>query len=51
MSLPKFYSFTRTWHSKPADAISLSRPEMSAAGKVVVVTGAGSGSEQALPMK
>ena len=40
MSIP---SFTKTYHHKPYDAISPSRPELSAKGKIVLVTGAGTG--------
>lgn len=45
MSLPSFYSFTQRWHSEPYPSIALTRPELSAASKNVVVTGAGSGSK------
>jgi NAD(P)-dependent dehydrogenase (short-subunit alcohol dehydrogenase family) len=38
-----FKSFTKTWHSQSYPAISPSRPELSAAGKVVFITGGGSG--------
>jgi NAD(P)-dependent dehydrogenase (short-subunit alcohol dehydrogenase family) len=38
-----FKSFTKTWHSGPYPAISPSRPELSAAGKVIFITGGGSG--------
>ncbi|CAI6297821.1 unnamed protein product [Periconia digitata] len=38
-----FKSFTKTWHAEPYPAISPTRPELSAAGKVVFVTGGGSG--------
>ncbi|PVH95132.1 NAD(P)-binding protein [Periconia macrospinosa] len=38
-----FKSFTKTWHSEPYPAISPTRPELSAAGKVVFITGGGSG--------
>ncbi len=38
-----FKSFTRTWHNKPYPAILPSRVEVSAAGKVVFITGGGSG--------
>jgi NAD(P)-dependent dehydrogenase (short-subunit alcohol dehydrogenase family) len=38
-----FKSFTRTWHSHSYPAILPSRPELSAAGKVVFITGGGSG--------
>ncbi|RAH86760.1 oxidoreductase [Aspergillus japonicus CBS 114.51] len=40
---PKPVSFTKEWHSKPYPFISPSRPELSAAGKNVVITGGGSG--------
>ncbi|KAK1844127.1 short chain dehydrogenase reductase family protein [Colletotrichum chrysophilum] len=36
-------SFTKTYHHKPYDLISPSRPELSAAGKNVVITGGGTG--------
>jgi NAD(P)-dependent dehydrogenase (short-subunit alcohol dehydrogenase family) len=36
-------SFTNTWHNKPYPFISSSRPELSAAGKNVVITGGGTG--------
>lgn len=36
-------SFTNKWHDKPYPFISPSRPELSAAGKNVVVTGGGTG--------
>lgn len=38
-----FKSFTKTWHTKAYPAILPSRPELSAAGKVVFITGGGSG--------
>lgn len=38
-----FPSLTKIWHTSPSDAISPSRPELSAAGKVVVITGGGTG--------
>ncbi|KAL9118806.1 MAG: hypothetical protein Q9187_004638, partial [Circinaria calcarea] len=40
---PPFPSPTPTWHNETYSAISPSRPELSVAGKTVVVTGAGSG--------
>ena len=43
MDTPPFPSFTKLWHNKPYSAISLSRPELSAKGKIVAVTGGGSG--------
>ncbi|EPE08097.1 short chain dehydrogenase reductase family [Ophiostoma piceae UAMH 11346] len=41
--LPGFVSFTKTWHSEPYPAIAPTRPELSAAGRNVVVTGGGTG--------
>ncbi|CAH0053260.1 unnamed protein product [Clonostachys solani] len=41
--VPKWVSFTEKWHNKPYEAISPKRPELSAAGKNVVVTGGGTG--------
>lgn len=38
-----YKSFTETWHNKSYPQISPDRPELSAAGKVVFITGAGSG--------
>jgi len=38
-----FKSFTKTWHSNPYPSISPTRPELSAAGKIVFITGGGSG--------
>ncbi|KAG4423541.1 hypothetical protein IFR04_003364 [Cadophora malorum] len=38
-----FKSFTKTWHRNPYPSISPSRPELSAAGKIVFITGGGSG--------
>lgn len=38
-----FKSFTKTWHTKAYPAILPSRPEVSAVGKVVFITGGGSG--------
>src|SRR5437899_9505867 len=40
---PVFPSFTKTWHNTAYAAIDPTRPELSAKGKVVVVTGGGSG--------
>ncbi|VUC36265.1 unnamed protein product [Clonostachys rosea] len=40
---PEFPSFTKVWHTKPYSSISPSRPELSAKGKFVVVTGGGAG--------
>jgi NAD(P)-dependent dehydrogenase (short-subunit alcohol dehydrogenase family) len=41
--LPSFVPFTKSWHSEPYPFISPTRPELSAAGKNVVVTGGGTG--------
>lgn len=38
-----FKSFTKTYHSKPYAQISPTRPELAATGKVVFITGGGSG--------
>ncbi|EHK44579.1 uncharacterized protein TrAtP1_009138 [Trichoderma atroviride] len=38
-----FKSFTKTWHTKPYPEILPSRPELSASGKIVFITGGGSG--------
>ena len=38
-----YVSFTKKWHNKPYPFISPNQPELSAAGKNVVVTGGGSG--------
>lgn len=38
-----FKSFTKTWHKKPYPQISPTRPELSLSGKVVFITGGGSG--------
>ncbi|OCT46918.1 putative oxidoreductase [Cladophialophora carrionii] len=43
-SIPStFTSFTKTWHSESYATISPTRPELSASGKNVVVTGGGTG--------
>lgn len=41
-------SFTKTWHKDPYPFLSLSRPELSAAGKNVVITGGGTGIGRAI---
>lgn len=46
--LPGFVSFTKTWHSEPYPFISPLRPELSAAGKIIVITGGGSGIGQSI---
>jgi NAD(P)-dependent dehydrogenase (short-subunit alcohol dehydrogenase family) len=38
-----FKSFTKSWHREPYGQISPQRPELSAAGKVVFITGGGTG--------
>ncbi|KAF4987225.1 hypothetical protein FDECE_15536 [Fusarium decemcellulare] len=43
MDAPPFPSFTKVWHNKSYPAISPSRPELSAKGKTIVITGGGSG--------
>jgi NAD(P)-dependent dehydrogenase (short-subunit alcohol dehydrogenase family) len=48
IKIPKFTSFTETWHNKPYASISPSRPELSAKGKNVVVTGGGTGIGKAI---
>jgi hypothetical protein len=37
---PPLPSFTSIWHNAPYEAISPSRPEMSATGKTIIITGA-----------
>ncbi len=46
--IPKILSFTKTWHNKAYHSISPTRPELSAAGKNVLVTGGGSGIGKAI---
>lgn len=46
--MPTFVSFTKKWHSEPAPSISPLRPELSAKGKNVVVTGGGTGIGKAI---
>ncbi|KAJ5899379.1 hypothetical protein N7495_004123 [Penicillium taxi] len=43
MDPPGIPSFTNTWHNKPYAAIYPKRPEVSAKGKTVIITGAGGG--------
>lgn len=43
MSNQAFPSATRTWHSSPYPAISPTRPELSAKGKSVIITGGATG--------
>ncbi|KAH7466337.1 hypothetical protein FOMA001_g16582 [Fusarium oxysporum f. sp. matthiolae] len=47
LPLPAFSSFTKSWHAEPYPFISPTRPELSAAGKNVVITGGGTGIGQA----
>ncbi|KAF5262082.1 hypothetical protein FOXYS1_7202, partial [Fusarium oxysporum] len=41
--MDNFVSFTKTWHNKPYPSIDPTRPEFSAAGKFVAITGGGTG--------
>ncbi len=41
--LKSFVSFTETWHNRPYPAILPTRPELSVAGKNIVITGGGTG--------
>ena len=41
--MPQWVSFTKGWHSQPYEAISMQRPELSMAGKNIVITGGGTG--------
>ncbi|RYP11255.1 hypothetical protein DL765_007835 [Monosporascus sp. GIB2] len=43
MAAAPFPSLTKVWHSEPYPAILPSRPELSAKGKTVVITGGGTG--------
>lgn len=47
-SLPAIPSLTKTYHTKSYPAISPSRPELSAAGKNIVITGGGTGIGRAI---
>jgi len=42
-TFPKFTPFTKAWHTEPYPFISPTRPELSAAGRNIVVTGGGAG--------
>ncbi|KAM7198217.1 putative short chain dehydrogenase reductase [Naviculisporaceae sp. PSN 640] len=42
-AIPKTVPFTKKWHSTPYSSISPTRPELSAAGRNVVITGGGTG--------
>lgn len=46
--LPSFPSFTKSWHSDTYPFISPTRPELSATGKNVVITGGGTGIGKAI---
>ncbi|KAL7915342.1 NAD(P)-binding protein [Trichoderma velutinum] len=46
--MPGYVSFTKTWHSKPYAAIDPARPELSASGVFVVITGGGTGIGKAI---
>lgn len=48
VTLPTFVSFTETFHHEPYPFISPERPDLSVAGKNVVVTGSGSGIGRAI---
>ncbi|KAK4187664.1 putative short chain dehydrogenase reductase [Podospora australis] len=48
LDIESYRTFTKTWHNSPYPFISPSRPELSAAGKNVVVTGGGTGIGQAI---
>ncbi|KAF5637959.1 hypothetical protein F52700_4662 [Fusarium sp. NRRL 52700] len=41
--MDNFVSFTEAWHNKPYPSIDPTRPELSAAGKFVAITGGGTG--------
>lgn len=43
VDMANLVSFTKTWHSKPYASIDPTRPELSAAGKFVAITGGGTG--------
>lgn len=46
--VPKWTPFTQTWHNKPYSFISPTRPELSASGKNIVITGGGTGIGKAI---
>lgn len=46
--VPGPFEFTKTFHKKPYPAISPTRPELSAAGKIIFVTGGGTGIGRAI---
>lgn len=48
VDLPSLDSLTKTWHTEPYPAISPTRPELSAKGKNVIVTGGGTGIGRAI---
>ncbi|KAF4968357.1 hypothetical protein FSARC_4303 [Fusarium sarcochroum] len=45
---PNFVSFTKSWHTEPYPFISPTRPELSVAGKNIVITGGGTGVGRAI---
>lgn len=42
-NIPEFFHFTKKWHSEPYPFISPTRPELSAKGKNIIVTGGATG--------
>ncbi|ESU10032.1 hypothetical protein FGSG_03224 [Fusarium graminearum PH-1] len=48
LPLPNLVSFTKTWHNEPYPLISPTRPELSAHGKNVVITGGSHGIGRAI---
>ena len=46
--IPRPFEFTKKYHKKPYLAINPSRPELSAAGKIIFVTGGGTGIGRAI---
>jgi NAD(P)-dependent dehydrogenase (short-subunit alcohol dehydrogenase family) len=46
--VPGPFEFTKTFHKKPYAAINPTRPELSAAGKIILVTGGGTGIGRAI---
>lgn len=47
-SFPEIKPFTKTWHTEPYPFVSPTRPELSATGRNVVVTGGGTGIGKAI---
>lgn len=48
--VPKTIPFTKKWHSIPYPSISPTRPELSASGRNIVITGGGTGIGKAVAM-